>query len=171
MNPTTVRLPPLLVAAVLLHIAVLPQFRVFGVAADVLVLAGVAAGVAGGPERGALVGFACGLLADCFLQTPFGLTALVLTLVSWGVGAFQTRIVHVIWWIPMLTMAVGAAATVVGYAILGAVMGEDHLISTHLLVVAAVVGVLDGLVGPLAVRAMRWALDVDHRGAIVLGAR
>jgi rod shape-determining protein MreD len=154
--------------AVVLHTAVLPQLRVFGVAADVLVLVGVAAGVAGGPERGAVVGFACGLLADCFLQTPFGLTALVLTLVSWAVGAFQTRIVHVIWWIPMLTMAVGAAASVVGYAILGAVMGEGQLISSRLVLVAAVVGVLDGLVGPLAVRLLRWALGVDQRGPVVL---
>jgi rod shape-determining protein MreD len=144
---------------------------VFGVAADVLILAGVAAGVAGGPDRGAVVGFTTGLLADCFLQTPFGLTALVLTLVSWAVGAFQTRIVHAIWWIPMLTMAVGAAASVLGYAILGAVMGEGQLISTRLLVIAPVVGVLDGIAGPLAVRVMRWALGVDHRGTIVLASR
>jgi rod shape-determining protein MreD len=170
-NPTLTRLPPVLVVAVILHIAVFPQFRVFGVAADVLILVGVAAGVAGGPERGAMVGFVCGLLADCFLQTPFGLSALVLTLVAWAVGAFQSRIVHAIWWIPMLTMAIGAAATVVGYAILGAVMGEGQLISTRLVLIAAVVGVLDGLLGPLVVRVLRWALDVDHRGTIVLGAR
>jgi rod shape-determining protein MreD len=165
------RLPPVLLAAVVLHTAVLPHFRVFGVAADVLILTGVAAGVAAGPERGAVVGFAAGLLADCFLQTPFGLTALALTLVAWAVGTFQSRIVHAIWWIPMLTMALGAAASVLGYAILGAVMGEGQLISTRLLVIAPVVGVLDGVAGPLAVRALRWALGIDQRGMIVLGPR
>lgn len=168
---TVVRLPPVLLVAVVLHTAVVPHFRVFGVAADMLVLVAVAAGVAGGPERGAAVGFVCGLLADCFLQTPFGLSALVLTLVAWAVGGLQTRIVHAIWWIPMLMMGAGAAAAVVLYAILGAVMGESQLISTRLLVIAAVVGVIDGLLGPLVVRVMRWVFDVDPRGAVVLGPR
>lgn len=165
----TVRLPPVLLGAVVLHTAVFPHFRLFDVAADMLILLGAAAGVAGGPERGAVIGFVCGLLADSFLQTPFGLTALVLTLVSAAIGAFQSRIVHAIWWIPMFTVAAGAAATVVGYAILGAVLGEGHLVSARLLVVAPVVGVLDGLIAPVAVRLMRWALDIDHRGAVVLG--
>ena len=44
---------------------------------DLMLALAVAAGLAGGPERGAWVGFAAGLLADCFLQTPLGLSALV----------------------------------------------------------------------------------------------
>ncbi len=41
---TATRLPPVLLVAVVLHTAVFPQLRVFGVAADVLLLVAIAAG-------------------------------------------------------------------------------------------------------------------------------
>ena len=50
MNDWTLRLPPVLLAAVLVHTALAPNLRVFGVSADVLLLLSIAAGVAAGPE-------------------------------------------------------------------------------------------------------------------------
>ena len=162
------RVPPVLLLAVVLHTAVLPHFRVFDVAADVLLLLAIAAALVAGAERGALIGFACGLLADCFLQTPFCLSALAYSLVGWSVGSFQSRILHATWWIPMVTTAVAAAAGILLYAALGAVVGQSHLISSRLMTIVGVVAFLDALLSPLAVRAMRWAFDVEQRGAILL---
>ena len=167
MSPVVVRLPPVLLAAVLVHTALAPNLRLFGVAADVLLLLAIAAGVSGGAERGAAVGFACGLLADCFLQTPFGLSALVFALVGYGVGVFQTGVLHSSWWIPALTAAVATVLGVAGYVALGAVVGQDQLLSTHVLRVAGVMALLHGLLAPPAVRLMRWAVAEDMTPTLI----
>lgn len=156
-----VRVPPLLLLAVVLHTAVFPQLRLFDVTADVLLLVTVAAGIAGGPERGAVAGFVTGILADSFLQTPFGLSALVFSLVGWGVGSFQTRVLHANWWIPMLTAALATAAGMVLFALLGFVVGEDQLLSFRLVRIVLATGLWSALLAPFFVRILRWALVVD----------
>lgn len=162
------RLPPLLVAAVMLHTAVLPQFRIAGVAPDLLLLLGIAAGIAAGPDRGALIGFIAGLLADCFLQTPFGLSALTYSLVGYAVGAFQTTILHAALWIPVLTAVVASAAGVILFAVVGAVVGESHLLSGRLLHVVLVVALVNGLLILLVARPIRWATAADVEPGLVL---
>ncbi|HVM54290.1 MAG TPA: rod shape-determining protein MreD [Acidimicrobiales bacterium] len=158
MNDWALRLPPVLLAAVLVHTALAPNLRVFGVSADVLLLLSIAAGVAAGPERGAAVGFTCGVLADCFLLTPFGLSALVFAVVGYGVGVFQTGVLHSSWWIPAITAAVASAVGVVGYVLLGIVVGQDQLFSLRVVEVAGVLSVFHALLAPPAVRLMRWAV-------------
>jgi rod shape-determining protein MreD len=168
MTPS-VRIPPILLLAVIAHTSVFPQLRVFDVSADVLLLIAVAAGLAGGPERGAVIGFVVGILADLFLQTPFGLSGLTYCLVGWGVGSFQTRVLHTTWWIPMLTSAAASAAGVLLFAALGAVVGQNQLISVRLLSVMGVTALWSAILSPLVVRVVRWCLMVDTtRGGLVL---
>ena len=155
------RLPPVFLLLVVLHTAVFPQLRVFDVAADVLLLVAITAGIAGGPDRGAAMGFAAGLLADLFLQTPFGLSSLAYCLVGWGVGSFQTRILHATWWIPMLTAAVAGAAGVLLYVLLGAVVGQEQLWSLRVLPVLGVTALWSAVLAPLVLRVVRWVLVVD----------
>jgi rod shape-determining protein MreD len=151
-------LPPVLLVAVVLHTAVSPNLRVVGVAIDLLLLLSITAGIAGGPERGAAIGFTCGVLADCFLQTPFGLSALAYALVGYGVGVFQTGVLHSSWWIPAITAAVASVAAVVIFVGLGVVVGQDQLLSTHLITVAGVLALLHAVLAPPVVRLMRWSL-------------
>lgn len=168
MNPWVARLPPVLLGAVLVHSAMAPNLRLFGVAVDILLLLSIVAGIAGGAERGAAVGFTCGLLADCFLQTPFGLSALIYALMGYGVGVFQTGVLHSSWWIPALTAAAASAVGVAGYVGLGMVVGQDHLLSTRAIEVTAVLTLLHGALAPPAVRLMRWALaDGGPSGLVV----
>lgn len=157
MTTTATRLPPVLLLAVVIHTAVLPQLRLFDVSGDLLLLIGIAAGLAGGADRGAVVGFVAGLLADCFLQSPFGLSALAYSLVSYGAGAFRATILHGSRWITVATTLVASAAGVVLFAAIGLLLGQDHLMSMRLLTVAGVVAVLNAAVSPLAVRLMGWA--------------
>jgi len=166
-SPWVVRLPPVLFAAVIVHTAVSPNLRVLGVAVDVLLLLSIAAGIAGGPERGAAVGFACGVLADCFLQTPFGLSALTYALVGYGVGVFQTGVLHSSWWIPAITGAVASVVAVLTFVGLGVVVGQDQLLSWRIVEIAAVIGVLHAVLAPPAVRLMRWALAEGNAPSLV----
>ena len=165
----TARLPPVFLLLVVLHTAVFPQLRVVDVAADVLLVVAITAGIVGGPERGSAVGFGAGLLADCFLQTPFGLSALAYCLVGWGVGSFQTRILHATWWIPMLTAAVAGAAGVVLYVVLGAVVGQEQLWSLRVLPILGVTALWSAVLTPVVLRIVRWTLAVDtSRTGLVL---
>ncbi|MCU1375711.1 MAG: rod shape-determining protein MreD [Actinomycetia bacterium] len=157
-----VRLPPLLFLLVILHTAVFPQLRVFDVGADVMLLVAIASGVVAGPERGATMGFVAGLLADFFLQTPFGLSALTYCLVGWAVGSFQTRILHATWWIPVLTAAFATAAGVLLFAVLGAVVGQDQLVSLRLIPIMGVTALWAAMLSPLFVRVFRWALVTEN---------
>ena len=152
------RLPPVLLAAVVLHTAVLPHLRIFGVGADVLLLLPVAAAIAAGPERGAFVGFVSGLLADCFLQTPFGLSALTGSLIGWGVGSFQSGVLHPARWMPVMTVFLATAIGIVTFALVGAVLGQDHLLSGRLVTIVVVASLLNAVLSPVAGRVMGWAV-------------
>jgi rod shape-determining protein MreD len=163
------RIPPVVLLVLVLHTAVLPQFRMFGVTADLLLLLAIAGGLAGGPERGAYFGFGCGLLADCFLQTPFGLSALAYCLVGWFVGVFQTRVLHAVWWIPVLTAALATAAGTMLFVVVGAVVGQDQLISDRLPTILAVTALWNALFVLPVSRLVRWALmDEPARRGLVL---
>lgn len=151
------RVPPVLLIAVVLHTAVLPQLRLFGVAPDVLLLVGIATAITAGADRGAALAFVAGLLADCFLETPFGLSALAYSLAAYAVGAFQETILHADWWIPVLTTFVGSVLGVLLFAGAGAVLGHEEFISLRLPTVALVVGAANAVLGLPAVRIMRWA--------------
>jgi rod shape-determining protein MreD len=147
----------------------LDSIRVAGAHPDAMLLLPVAAGYVAGPDRGAAFGFVAGLLADLFLPTTFGLSALVGCLVGYGTGLAVRGLVRSSWWLPPL---VAAGATAVGlsmYAILGAVLGDPGALRTDLapaLVVAAPAAVV--LATPV-VRMVGWALPaaVSSRGAHV----
>jgi rod shape-determining protein MreD len=153
-----VRLPPFLLAAVVLHTAVLPQLRPFHVGADGLLLIAVCAGLASGARTGAWVGFGTGLLADCFLATPFGLSALANGLVGWAVGSLAGRLLRPGSWVVPSTVFGASAGGVVLFAALGALLGEGGLASGRLLGVALLVGLLNALLEPMALAATRWAV-------------
>lgn len=165
------RLPPFLLAAVVLHTAVLPQLRPLEVGADGLLLVAICAGLAGGARTGAWVGFGAGLLADCFLVTPFGLSALADGLVGWVVGSLAGRLLRPGWWVLPATVLGASAGGVVLFAVLGALLGADGLVSGRLLGVAAGVGVLNALSGPAALAATRWAVGPGRREEPVLEGR
>ena len=155
--------PRLRTAAVVLtvlvaHLTVLNRLDPAGVRPDVLLLLGIMAGVVAGSEAGAVVGFCAGLVADLFLQQPFGLSALAYTLVGFGVGSLQASILRATWWIPVLTAFAASAIGVVLYALLGAMVGRGHLVQPRLALVALLVGLMNAVLGLAVVRLLGWAL-------------
>ena len=74
-----------------------------------MLLVAVAGGLVGGPVRGAVLGFAAGIAIDVFLRTPMGLSALVFTLVGYGVGVVSTGVLTPSWYLPMLTASIASA--------------------------------------------------------------
>lgn len=138
------------------HLTLLSRLRLDNVRPDALLLIAVMAGLVAGSERGAIVGFCAGLLADLFLQTPLGLSALTYCLVGFAVGSLQTGILRAAWWIPVVTALVGSIAGTVLYAVLGAMVGQLDFVSPRLVVIALLVGFMNAALAPAAIRLVTW---------------
>jgi len=151
-----VRISLILVVALTVQLGVAPSLGVFGVQGDLLLLVAIAAGVATGPDRGAVLAFATGIAYDLMLQTPFGLSALTYAMVAYLVGNLQDSVLRAAWWIPVVTATAASMLGVILYGVLGTVLGED-LIALSLLRVAVIVGILNTIAAPVVVKAMRWA--------------
>lgn len=151
------RLAAVLLLTLVLHLTILSRLTLEGVRPDALLLVTALAGLAAGPERGAVVGFAAGVLADLFLPTPLGLSALTYSLVGFSVGLVQSGILRAAWWIPVLTALVASAGGTVLFAVLGAMVGQAEFVSLRLLVVAGVVGLMNAALSPGAVRLVNWS--------------
>ncbi len=152
------RAPLVVVTALVLHLAILSRVRVVGVMPDLMLLLAVAAGLSRGPSAGSAMGFVSGMAVDLFLDTPLGLSALVFTLVGFAMGTFATGILRASWWIPVVTAFVASAAGEVVFALVGGMVGESQMVTGRLVVIAPVVGVLNAVLAPVAVRLAGWAL-------------
>lgn len=156
----------LLVAlALIIQEALLSNITIHGAHPDVMLLLPVVFGLVGGSERGAVMGFAAGLLTDLFVDTPFGLSALTYTVIGFAVGLTEGDRLGAGWWMTPLTAAVASAAGVVLYAGLGAAVGQGQMLHEHLVTVTVVVGVANGLLAVPATRMARWAMDLGGRGS------
>lgn len=149
----------LMLVVTVLHQSLFAAVRWGDVRPHLLLLMAVAGAIVGGADRGAVIGFLCGLLTDLFIQTPLGLSALAFSLVAFGVGSVQSSIIRSAWWIPPLTALVASAAGVVLYALLGAIVGHSQFVRPVLLLVAVAVGAVNAALAPLMVKAMSWAMS------------
>lgn len=148
------------------HLTLLSRLRIDNVRPDALLLVAAIAGLVAGAERGAMVGFCSGVLADLFLQTPFGLSALTFCLVGFAVGSVQSGILRATWWIPIATAVAASAGGVILYAVIGAMVGQNDFVSPRLPIIAVVVGIMNAALAPAGARLVGWAFrpGVGERG-------
>lgn len=160
------RLVPVVVLAVVVQVTVVNSIVISGAHADVMLVLAIAAGLAAGPQRGAVIAFVVGLVADLFLPTPFGLSALCYVLVAFAVGLASS--------LPAGRAPLGfqlAAALLGGiggtllYAGLAALIGQPSLPRGELATVVVVVTTGCVLLIAPAYRLLEWTV------AAVPGAR
>jgi rod shape-determining protein MreD len=159
-SPDSPRLRGLLLVAgvFLVHEALLAGFRVDGVRPDLLLGLTIVAAIVGGPAAGVIVGFSCGILADLFVNTPFGLTALVACLIGFATGNVQQALGGgPRGSVPVLTTLASVMAVLL-WATLGTVLGLPGLLRLHLLVVVGVVATVNAALSLPLAAAARWAL-------------
>jgi rod shape-determining protein MreD len=140
---------------------------VFGVRADVVLLFAIAAGVVGGPNDGAIGGFAAGLGYDLLVVgTPVGLYALAYCLTGYVVGTLQGGVMRSSWWIPIASAMGASVLGVVLFAVIGTVLGQEGFLDPRLLRIAAVVAVINGALVLPALRVARWASPPERRARL-----
>jgi rod shape-determining protein MreD len=152
------RVPLVVFTALLLQVTVLTRLRLFGVVPDLMLLIAVAAGITGGPARGAIIGFVSGMAIDIFLETPLGLSALVFSLVGYTVGAVETGILRAAWWIPVATAFGACMAGEALFALAAQVVGRPDLLTARLGVVVIIVGITSAILALPVVRVVGWSL-------------
>lgn len=145
-------------ASIVIQLTVFVDVRIADVAPELLALVAVLAGFLAGPERGATVAFVAGLLWDVWLPTPLGLAAMSFATVAFAIGSIEAGLFNDSRGQVSALAFLGTFAAVIGYALLGEVVGQRGLVDLELLRVALIAGVLNALIAPLMIRPMRWAL-------------
>jgi rod shape-determining protein MreD len=153
-----VRVAVVLLSAAVLQRGLFAEVRILGVAVDVFLLLAVAAGIAVGSERGAVIGFFAGLTLDLLVQTPLGLSALVYCLAAYLTGRLYGTTVRSSRWLSAGLVVVATASAVLAYAIVGELFGLGSAVSSSLPVIVAVLCVANAALAPLAIRVVRWAV-------------
>jgi rod shape-determining protein MreD len=143
------RLALLLIAIVLIQTTILPYLRVFGVVADLGLVATVAVAYREGPETGAIFGFAAGLSMDLFLQTPLGLSALAYALTGYFIGVLQGGMLRSAWWVSPVLGALGGIIGGLLFIGIGALVGQEQLFVLRSLRVVLIASLLDAIVAPI----------------------
>jgi rod shape-determining protein MreD len=123
----------------------------------------VTAGVVGGPDRGAVVGFVFGLLYDLAGTTPLGLVALAYGLGGMTAGYFHSRVPEPQWWVAMIFATIGAAIGELAVPVAGQMVGDSGWITAQLLEEIPVVAVAAGLMCPALMPISRWMVGVKRK--------
>jgi rod shape-determining protein MreD len=165
-----VRTATVVLSALVLQASILADVRVDGVAIDLLLIVAIAAGLAGGPSRGGVVGFACGLGIDLLLLTPLGLSALAYSLTGYLVGSLHDLTLRAARWVWVLIALVAAPVGIMLFVLAGELVGVPLLdtVEPPLWLNAVVNAVAAAILVLPARRLLRWALagPTDSRPAL-----
>lgn len=150
-----VRFSLVLVLGLAVQTTWLSDLRPFGVPGDLLLLLAIAGGMASGPVRGAVVGFAAGMAMDLVLLTPLGLSALTYLAVGYAVGTVHDGVLRSAPWIPVVVTFVASALGIVFYVMLGQLVGQQFRLP-ELPRVVLVTSTINAVLSFPALFAMRW---------------
>ncbi len=156
----------LVVVAVLLQVTLVADLSLLGVRPELLLLVIGATALVAGPSKGCIVGFWAGLAYDMFLQTPFGMVALVYSIVGYGAGqARQVVVDHH----GSVRAGLLAGTTVVGvvlHASVALLLDEAAVSAGRVLWITIVAGFVNGALARPAARVVAWAVRDDERGVL-----
>jgi rod shape-determining protein MreD len=154
---TRIRLTVVVLVAFLLQVTFFVDLHPFGVAPELALLVAIHAGREGGPDRGAVVGFAAGLLYDLELGSPLGLWALTGCLVAYVMGVLTENLHRPTGIVATISTGAASVGGVIFFAVAAALVGQRGMLDGDLLRIALLVGVVNFAISPLAGRALRWA--------------
>jgi rod shape-determining protein MreD len=136
----------------------LSEVRPFGGVVDIVAVLAAVTGLIAGPRRGARAGFMFGIGFDLLIATPFGIKGLAYGLAAFAVGLLPDEpITNVRFLVPMIA-AGGAALAVLAEGIVAAIFGRGEAFSRDLFAAMIVSAAVGALLGPVAKRAVRWAM-------------
>ncbi len=165
---SVVRVAFVIFVVLMVQSTALDAFRLGGVHPDVLWLLPITSALADGPATGALVGFWAGLAFDLVLPTPFGLSALVGSVLGYSTGLATAAVDRRAVWLKPVAALIGAVGADMLFAVLGAILGQQQMVKVDFTALVPVVGIA-GVILVLPVnRLMRWSLvEETNRSSLV----
>ena len=151
------RLALLVVTTAVLQSTLFPDLRLFGVAPDLGLVATIAVAYRVGPERGALYGFANGLVIDLFLQTPFGLSTLSFAIVGYCVGILQAGMSREVRFAAPIFGGIGGLVGGFLFVAVAALAGQDQVLAVRTIYVLLLAAVYDALLAYALFPVAKWA--------------
>lgn len=146
-----------MVVAFVLQVGVIVDVRPFGVHGDIMLLLAICAGLAGGPGRGAVVGFVAGLLVDLLMPGTLGVAAMAYAVVGFVVGSVQEAMLNTSRSFSIAVTAIASAVGVLLFALLGELLGQRSLTDPRLLRIVGIVAAFNALLCVPALVVSRWA--------------
>ncbi len=153
-----VRVIPLGLILLALQRTIFVEVQVAGVIIQIMIATSAAAGVVGGSERGALVGFVFGVMFDLAEGTPLGSTATAMTIAGVVGGLLALIAADPHWWLAALFTGLGAAAGALMIPVVRVFIGEPEPFQEELYVVVPIVAASAAIMSPLLVPLARWSL-------------
>jgi rod shape-determining protein MreD len=159
---TGVRAGAVILSALVLQASLFTEVRVADVAIQLLLAVTIAAGITGGPDRGAVIGFVAGLGMDLLIRTPFGLTALAYASTGYVSGLVNEAVVRSARTLSVLIALAAAVFAIAVFVVAGELVGES-LLSTPYLWRIVLVNAVGCAVLILPCRwVMRWVWDAGE---------
>lgn len=149
----------LLLSFTILEVQVLAELRVFDVAAQLVLASAIAAGMTGGPDGGAIYGFAAGLMIDLYLPTPFGLSGFAFGLSAWIIGFVAGRVIEESWAARVGFVALGSALGTIIYVLLGEALGQRGMLTDAFVFKLTIIVAINAVLGIFLVPVVAWMWD------------
>lgn len=154
--PRALAMAAVLLVAVALQSTLLAKLTLLGVIPQLVLVVVVCLAYLDGPRVGVVLGFAGGLLQDLLLpQSIIGLTALVYTLVGYGVASVRQFVPSESVWSPVLGVAIASAIAEFSYAMLAIILGQEWVSISFTAEVTGLVVLYDTLLTPFAFPLLR----------------
>lgn len=149
-----------LILALTLQTTLLVQATLLGVIPQLVLVVIACFAFVDGERVGVVTGFFGGLFIDLLLpQSIVGLTALVYTMVGYGVGSFRQFTPGESVWTPVLVVGVASAVAEVGYALLAIMLGQPWVSISDTAKVAGLVVLYNVLLTPFVFPLVRRIAD------------
>jgi rod shape-determining protein MreD len=152
-----------LFVALVLQIGFVDDLRFFGVHPELLLVVAMASAVAWGASRGAIVGFAAGLVAELFLSDRFGIVGLSWAVAGFAVGTVSENLARASKLADALLVGSGAAAAVLFHALTSTLFGQNYLSDPYLVRIVGIVAGTSAVLAPLALPISRWCGSTTDR--------
>ena len=154
------RLIPIGLILLALQKTLFVELQPFGVIIQVVMAFAASAGVAGGPERGAMVGFVMGILFDLAIGTPLGSSAISMGLAGYVAGWADVIRIDTTWWIAALFVGLGTAVGEATVPVIRRFTGEQDAFAPELVKIIPVVAVTSAIMSLVLVPLARWSLGL-----------
>lgn len=134
----------------------------FGVIVQVVMAFAAAAGVAGGPERGAVTGFTLGILFDLAVGSPLGSSSITMGLAGYVAGWADVIRIDTTWWLAAIFVGIGTGVGELAVPVVRRFVGEEEAFVPDLAVIVPVVAVAGAVLSVVLVPISRWSLKLER---------